>query len=221
MSQVVRKLKINKRLASSACLLCGDALTVGEDGAVCEACEGPHHARCWDDANGCGQTGCVNAPLPDTLDAGSERRLRSDEKQCLYCKEIIYVDADTCRHCGRIASTDGVYHGEQTIAPEARLALLYAIAGLFCCFGLILGPLAFKNGMDAKKAIATNPKLRGRAMATTAQGIGIVAVVFWLGLFAFNPESVNTLAYWMGYLAIPGIIFVLLVLFIRWKLNRS
>jgi RNA polymerase subunit RPABC4/transcription elongation factor Spt4 len=221
MTAAVRKLKINKRFASSACSWCGDSLLVGDDGAVCEACDSPHHARCWDEGGGCGQRSCVNAPLPDIGPPSEERQLRSDEKWCRYCDKIIYVEADICRHCGQIVSADGVYHGEKMIAPDAKLALMYSIFGVFCCFGLILGPLAFKNGIDAKKAIAANPRLRGRAMAITAQVIGTIDVVLWLATLALNPSLLNQSAYWMGYLAIPAMGFVLLILFIRWRLNRS
>jgi len=163
----------------------------------------------------------VNTPLPDLGLPGQLRRLRSDEKTCRHCDKIIYMNADICRHCGQIVTADGVYRGEQTIAPEAKLSLMYSIVGLFCCLGLVLGPMGFKNGMDAKKAIAADPRLRGRSMAIGGQVIGVIDIVLWLGTLVLSPPAMsNQMAYWAGYLAIPFLAFVGLVFFLRWRLSR-
>ena len=74
------------------------------------------------------------------------------------------------------------------IAREDKRALAYGIAGLFC-FGPILGSLAFMSGRDARKRIAVNPKLRGRAMALTAQLIGIADVVLAAVALVWRPQG--------------------------------
>ncbi len=61
----------------------------------------------------------------------------------------------------------------------ANRALKYAIIGLFC-FGFILGPLAIKNALDAKKIIAMSPGMGGEGKATAALVIGIIDVVFFV-----------------------------------------
>src|SRR5882724_10014953 len=108
MTATVRRLKINKRFAALPCSWCGDALKLGEDGAICEACDSAHHARCWEERGGCAQSGCVNGPLPDIESPSGGRQFRSDEKACPYCEKIIYVEAEICRHYGAIVSADGV-----------------------------------------------------------------------------------------------------------------
>ena len=68
--------------------------------------------------------------------------------------------------------------------PQANTALKYAIVGLFC-FGVILGPLAIKNALDAKKLIALRPGMTGDGKATAALVIGIIDVLlFVVGMFA-------------------------------------
>jgi hypothetical protein len=187
MSGVVRKLKVNKRYASSVCSWCGDALAVGEDGAVCEACESPHHAQCWEERRGCAFSSCVNAPLSELGPIPEQKRQPNpNEKWCPYCGKIIHLKADSCPYCNEIVSADGLYHGEKTLSREARHALLFSVIGFFFA-GFILGPVAFMMGRDAKKHIANDPRLRGRGMAIAAQVIGmadvvlaIAAAIYWI-----------------------------------------
>ncbi len=180
MVEVFRKLKVNRRYAGSACGWCGDALALGEDGAVCEACEAPHHARCWGERAGCGRGDCVNAPLQVLTPAPRGRRQPGPyETWCPYCGKIIRVDKDICRYCNEIVSADGLYHGERRIPREAKVALMYGIVGFFA-FSLILGPAAFMRGRDAKRRIAVDPRLRGRAVAVAAQCVGVADVMLAL-----------------------------------------
>lgn len=180
MLEIGRKLRINKRFEASACSWCGDGLKLGEDGAVCEACESVHHARCWDEQRGCGLNSCINAPLSNLgLMPPGQEQTNSNETACPHCKKKIFSDEDICRYCGEIVSADGRYHGEQKLEREARLALICSIIGFFIA-GLILGPIAFMKGRDAKKHIANNPRLKGRGVATAAQVLGVADLMFTL-----------------------------------------
>lgn len=70
------------------------------------------------------------------------------------------------------------YEGVPLECAQANTALKYAIVGLFC-FGFVLGPLAIKNALDAKKLIALSPGMTGGGKATAALIIGIVDVAFF------------------------------------------
>ncbi len=200
MAGFVKKLRVSKKFESLPCAWCGNALVLGEEGAVCEACETLHHARCWDEKDGCGLQRCVNAPLRvlETVSASAkkERELKSDERVCPHCDRIIYIGATVCRHCGLTASVDGLYHGDTTTAPEAKEALvqsLYALGTL-----VIIGPLlrtipgncssitvfiaiylAIKAITTAGKAndlIANDPSLSGKGMVLAAQIVSGVTI---------------------------------------------
>ena len=207
---IVRELKINKRYAGKPCGWCGHELLIGDDGAICEACESGHHARCWQDHSGRGLSTCVSAPLRDLGLLENTRRLRSDEKVCRHCEQLVYVDADICPHCGQIVTADGIYRGKQTTAREAKLAIMFSIGGLFFVLGLVLGPMAFLKGLDAEKAIAANPQLRGRPMAIAGRIIGIIDVLVWLTYLLasgsrwnlYNSAYIAEIASGIGYLAI-------------------
>ncbi len=176
-----KKLRINRRFENQPCAWCGDALVLGEEGAVCEACETPHHARCWDEKDGCGLSHCLNAPLRvlEVTPAKEGRAVKADEKPCPHCGKIIYVEATICRYCNQMTSVDGLYHGPTTLYVEARNALIKAIVSIFCC-GIILAPLAISDASNAKKVIDRDPSLTGRGLATAAQIIGVMALIFWV-----------------------------------------
>lgn len=181
MSETVRRLKINKRYEGLLCRWCHDSLILGEDGAICEACESPHHVRCWDQHNGCnGDPSCVNRPLQQLAGVATAaaprpvRQLSPGESFCPSCGDIVYGVCFRCRQ--PVAS--GEYTGVKQTAPEAKEALKYAIIGLFC-FGIILGPLAIARGASAKRTIAADPRYEGEGIATAAQIIGGIEI----GLF--------------------------------------
>ena len=192
MSETVRRLKINKRYEGQPCKWCGDLLLLGDDGAICAACESPYHGRCWDKENGCNNPGCVNRPLQQLKDvapvgvgagvaARPTRPLSPGEMVCPTCGDIV---SGYCFRCRNLSPAD--YTGPKQTLPEAKEALKYAIIGIFC-FGFILGPLAIVKGTSAKKAIAEDPRYEGEGMATAAQIIGgivcLLSLLYFIGLF--------------------------------------
>jgi len=61
--EAVRMLKANMKLDGKPCGWCQAILRLGDDAAVCTACEREHHAGCWQSQAGCATQGCANAPL--------------------------------------------------------------------------------------------------------------------------------------------------------------
>ena len=175
MPETVRRLKINKVYEGEACRWCGNALALGEDGAICESCHSPHHARCWDQQNGCnGDTSCVNRPLQQlagvaattTAPPRPARTLNPGESQCPICGDVV---SGVCFRC-RQPVVSAEYSGVKVTAPEAKEALIWAIIGLLCC--QLLGIVAIVKGTSAKQTIAMDPRYEGEGLATAAQIIG-------------------------------------------------
>jgi len=188
MSETVRRMKINKRYEGQPCQWCGGLFMLGDDGAICAACENPYHARCWDKENGCNNPGCVNRPLQQLKDVAPvglppppkpTRPLSAFEMVCPTCGDII--TGAYCFRCRNLQAGD--YTGPKETLPEAKEALKYAIIGIFC-FGFILGPMAIIKGTSAKKKISMDPRYEGEGMATAAQIIGgIVCFLHVVNLF--------------------------------------
>src|ERR1051325_1548964 len=221
MTGTVRLLKINKRLEGKPVSTCVDALILGEDGAICEACDSPHHALCWNESDGCGNKGCVNAP-PDMIPTVEEERLRSDEKRCPFCKKIIYIEADVCRHCNQIVSDDGNYHGPGTTVGEAKLSLYYGIGALLItCLAPICGPLAIKEGWQAKKRISRDVTLSGKGLATAGQIMGGLGLLFFVAALFSGELNPNALAYYIGYCMPPVLILLGIIALINLVRKRS
>lgn len=177
--ETVKRLKINKRYEGMPCRWCGQPLAVGDDGAICGACESPHHASCWDTHNGCNDPECVNRPLQQLknvapVEQKTTTRLNPGETICPTCGDVV---SGYCFRCQNMATE---YTGKKYTSPEAKEALRFAIIGLFC-FGFILGPLAIIRGTAAKKSIATSPMLEGEGLATAAQIIGGIEVLLYVG----------------------------------------
>jgi hypothetical protein len=59
-----RRLKANRKIEGKPCGWCLAPLALGDDAAVCTACEKEHHETCFAAKSGCSNPGCVNAPLP-------------------------------------------------------------------------------------------------------------------------------------------------------------
>jgi len=178
MSETVKRFKINKQYEGLPCRWCGQLLLVGDDGAICGACQSPHHATCWDKQNGCnGDPVCVNRPLQQLNNVGrvataTRPILNPGETFCPTCGDVV---TGYCFRCQNISDID--YTGPKQTSAEAKEALRYALIGIVC-FGFILGPLAIIRGTAAKKTIAQNPRLEGEGIATAAQIIGGVEVLF-------------------------------------------
>jgi Prokaryotic RING finger family 1 len=177
-----RALKINRVYEGRPCNWCGYELKFGDDGMLCESCNFPHHARCWEEHDGCGTRGCVNEPFKK-VDApiaafSQQAQLNADERLCPNCGNVTYAGDETCRHC-RLSPGGVTQPWQKTTAPEAKKALTYAIIGLFC-FGIILGPVAIAKANEAKAVIDANPNLGGRGLATAAQILGAIEILLFI-----------------------------------------
>jgi hypothetical protein len=186
MSYSFRKLRINKRFESAPCAWCAHALALGEEGAVCESCDSPHHLKCWFDKNGCGNEGCINHPLPEVTmpPALPEEVIPSTSMRCPGCNKLIAANSRVCIICNTILRPAGsggeIYpRGERITVPEAKTALVYGILAFLCC-PPILGYQAFKNANVAIDMIDANPEYQGRGMAVAGKVLGIVAIIVWV-----------------------------------------
>jgi len=63
----------------------------------------------------------------------------------------------------------------QQTAPGAQAALIWGIVSLFCC-GIITGWVAISYANRAHTAIAMDPNLGGKSMATAGKVMGIVSI---------------------------------------------
>ena len=63
--------------------------------------------------------------------------------------------------------------------PDANSALTYAIVGLFC-LGIILEPIALSKAINARRMIASDPRLGGEGQATAAMIISIIGLGLWV-----------------------------------------
>ena len=65
-------------------------------------------------------------------------------------------------------------------ASDAKNALILSIVGL-CCFGFILGILAYRKANEALETIDTyGVAQEKRGLATAAKVLGILDIVFWV-----------------------------------------
>ncbi len=185
--ETVRKFKANPKLDGKMCGWCQTALALGDDAAVCTACEREHHAACWDAKGGCNNAGCANAPLrqldaPPIAGAAAAGDLAQLAAQglmpCRNCGSAIAIGNHVCPMCRAITSPDGIYHGPKTNAPGAVASLVMGIIGLFIC-GVILGPLAISKSNEAKKAMQSDPTLGGAGFATAGMVLGVIAIIGW------------------------------------------
>lgn len=168
-------LKVNLKLAGKPCHICQTPLELAAEAAVCTACHGEYHARCWEARGGCATPMCMNAPLA-RFDATAARPLPPGHMCCHNCKHEIPDSALLCPWCGVITSPDGIYHGPKTNAPGAVASLVWGIVGLFIC-GVVFGPIAIARASSAKKAMASNPTYGGGGYATAGMVLGIIDLV--------------------------------------------
>ena len=186
----VRMLKANLKIHGKPCGWCQEALQLGDDAAICTACDAQHHQRCWEDKAGCSTTGCASAPLPQ-LDVAAvagatgvagAAPLPAGMMRCPACRSVIPAGDQLCLVCRAITSPDGIYHGPKTNAPGAVSSLVFGLVGLFFC-GVILGPVAISRSGAARRAMAEDPTLSGHGLATAGQVLGILDIVFFVIFF--------------------------------------
>jgi hypothetical protein len=184
----VRTLKANLKLEDKPCGWCQASLKLGDDAAVCTACEAAHHQGCWDTKAGCATQGCTSAPLRRLDAAGAPASpfparivpgaspLAPGMMNCPRCGLAVSVGTPLCPTCRAITSPDGLYHGPKTNAPGAVKSLVLGIIGLFL-FGGVLGPIAISSANKAKAAIANDPSLGGEGLATAGKILGVLGVI--------------------------------------------
>lgn len=184
--ETVRMLKANLKLEGKPCGWCQAGLALGDDAAVCTACEKEHHRGCWDAKAGCSTQGCAGAPLR-RLDAAVPGgapvvpvapAVGPGLMICPRCSVAIALGTQICPACRAITSPDGIYHGLKANAPGAVKSLVLGIIGLFVC-GVILGPIAISEANKAKQGMAADPSLGGEGLATAGKVLGILALIVW------------------------------------------
>lgn len=184
--EAVRSLKANLKLQHKPCGWCQVGLQLGEDAAVCTACEKEHHQRCWDGSAGCSTAGCANAPLrqlepaPGFAAAGAAAAapLSPGMMPCPNCRSAIMAGSMFCSYCRATTSPDGLYHGPRINAPGATASLVCGIISLLFC-GLVFGIIALVQANKAKRVIAENPTYGGGGMATAGTVLGVIGLVGW------------------------------------------
>jgi len=216
--EAARTLKANLKLEGKPCGWCQAALVLGDDAAICTACEKEHHRACWDAKAGCSTQGCASAPLrrldaPPALGAPASpfpagapaspfptgmpaspyaAGLPPGMMTCPRCTLMLAIGTQVCPGCRAITSPDGLYHGPKINAPGAVASLVLGIIGLVLC-GIVLGPLAIWQASSAKRAISGDPTYGGGGMATAGMVLGIISVVLsalWLvGFFVGLSEG--------------------------------
>lgn len=199
--EAVRTLKANLKLEGKPCGWCQAPLKLGDDAAMCTACESAHHQACWDTKAGCATQGCSNAPLrrldvapaaaPAAAVPGSPfpagftpgapplaTPLAPGLMSCPRCGLAVTIGTPLCPACRAITSPDGLYHGPKTNAPGAAASLVLGIVGLVFC-QIILGPIAIWQAGKAKEAMANDPSLGGEGLATAGKVLGIIDLVLF------------------------------------------
>ncbi|TMQ25112.1 MAG: DUF4190 domain-containing protein [Deltaproteobacteria bacterium] len=207
--EAARTLKANLKLEGKPCGWCQAPLALGDDAAVCTACDGPHHRSCWDSKAGCSTEGCSSAPLrrldvpavpapapaspfpapvspfPAGFAAGAPMRAPAPPPPgmmtCPRCMMPLTIGTPICPNCRAITSPDGLYHGPRLNAPGSVAALVLGIVGVvFFCLGVVLGPLAIWQSNAAKAAISRDPAYGGGGMATAGLVLGIISLLIGL-----------------------------------------
>ena len=182
----VRTLKANLKLDGKPCGWCQGTLKLGDDAAICTACEKEHHGRCWETKAGCSTAGCANAPLRrlDAPVAGVAPAvpyapsLPPGLVACPSCRVPFAIGSPICPACRMITSPDGIYHGPKINAPGAVQSLVLGIVGFFIC-GVVFGPIAISKANSAKAAMSSDPTLGGEGLATAGMVMGIIDLVAW------------------------------------------
>jgi len=179
-------MKANRALEGTPCVRCSEALAFGEDVVVCNACEVPYHADCWDLAGGCSEEGCENEPLKQLetqaqVGAPEKEELQPGMMYCPHCGNVIPRNSRTCSYCRKIPAVS-LHRLSKKNAPGAVASLVYGIIGLFTCWlGVLFGIIAIVHSNQARKKIARNPRFTGEGLAIAGLILGIISLV-WGGL---------------------------------------
>lgn len=196
--EAARTLKANLKLDGKPCGWCQAPLKLGDDAAMCTACEMAHHQGCWDTKAGCATQGCTSAPLRrlDVAPAAAPGSpfpagvapaappLAPGTMNCPRCGLTVTIGTPLCPACRAITSPDGLYHGPLTNAPGAVASLVCGIIGLVFC-QIVLGPIAIWQASRARAAMKNDPSLGGEGLATAGAILGVVdVVVFFLVLLS-------------------------------------
>lgn len=193
--EAARNLKANLKLEGQTCVACKTGLKLGDDASVCNGCQGPHHARCWNGYGGCATKECVNAPLR-RLDVPTHSApavapaapLPPGALSCPSCGQTnSQVDA-LCLFCRRPTSPDGIYRGPRTNAPGAVSSMVLGIVGFIVC-GVVFGPIAIAQASSAKRELALNPYIyKGGGFATAGMVLGILDLVAFALLMMYRSQ---------------------------------
>ena len=163
-------------LAAAACRWCGTALAGGEKAAVCNACGGAHHARCWNGHGGCRLATCRNAPLERILP-------RAARRACVHCGRSMARTAAACAGCRKHQTRDGRPSGPRRWAGSSVSALVFGVLAWIPLLGLFTGCLAILAANKALGAVRDDPGLRGRWLAVAGLAFAIPALLLHGFLF--------------------------------------
>jgi hypothetical protein len=189
MPSAARRFKANRKIENQQCIWCGAALQLGADAALCEACETPHHAHCWDEKGGCAKLSCANAPLRRMEPPAAAQVAKADpDQKCPRCGRRCRPEAEVCPYCKIVLSPDGLYHGPKTRAPGALASVIWGSISLLFC-GIIFGPVAISQANSAQSLIESDPTLEGQGLATAGRVLGILGIVFWAIYIFFQLAS--------------------------------
>jgi len=189
--EAVRTLRANLKLSGKPCGWCQAPLQLGDDAAVCTACEAAHHHGCWDTKAGCATHGCSSAPLRrlDVAPAPAAA-LAPGTMSCTGCGLVLAIGVPLCPACRAITSPDGIYRGPRINAPGAVASLVLGIVGLFAC-QIILGPLAIWQASKARYAMTSDPSLGGEGLATAGKILGVLDLVVFALAVLYNLSQMN------------------------------
>ena len=176
MSEATKRLRANKLIEGKPCGWCARSIEFGQDVAICNACETPQHAECWDNKGGCISPDCIHAPLKQ-LKPTEPTKAPLGMCFCPHCGNLVSQTDEFCVHCSKAPTADGTYQGPKQLAPGAVASMVWGIVGIFLC-GLIVGLVAISKSNAAKQAIAADPRLKGSGYATAGLVLGIIDVVF-------------------------------------------
>jgi hypothetical protein len=193
-------MKANRKVVETRCSICDQGFELAETVYACPSCRAYHHTKCWDSWGRCDRQttqeneGTPSAASPDELRNVAETPpvsvLKSDERMCPSCREVIKNNALKCRFCGTFLDTAAQQQLDEEKVPAyitsdidkyARESIIWGCVGFLIC-APVTGPIAISKGRSALKLLDQYPKYReqssasGKAKAGIA--IGVISLVF-------------------------------------------